>query len=106
LVISIFLSLFGYYPEKRWLWLDGLSWALYVMASVTIGAQGRVHWLSDAVAGGLMGFGIGWTVGRRFYRDRMLERHDNNRDVSREDEFSIFVVGNATGVTIMAVIRI
>jgi membrane-associated phospholipid phosphatase len=101
--MAMIASLLGYYPEKRWLWPAGFSWALYVMASVTIGAQGRVHWLSDAVAGGLMGFGIGWTVGRRFYRDRML---DSTKDVSREDEFSIYLVGNATGVTIMAVIRI
>jgi membrane-associated phospholipid phosphatase len=104
--MAMIASLLSYYPEKKWLWPAGFSWALYVMASVVLGAQGRVHWLSDAVAGGLMGFGIGWTVGRRFYRDRMLKRHDNAEDVSREDEFSIYLVGNASGVTIMAIIRI
>ena len=48
-----------------------VSFAAYVMAAATIGDQGGVHWLSDVVAGGLMGWAIGKTVGEGFARGRL-----------------------------------
>lgn len=42
------------------------SWAGLVMASATFGFQGDVHWASDVVAGGLIGWAIGRQVGRSF----------------------------------------
>jgi membrane-associated phospholipid phosphatase len=63
-------SFAAYYREKPWMLPAAIGYALYVSAAVTFGVRGRVHWLSDAVAGTLMGAGIGWTVGSRFARDR------------------------------------
>ena len=48
-----------------------VSFAAYVMAAATVGDQGGVHWLSDVVAGGLMGWAIGKTVGEGFARGRL-----------------------------------
>jgi hypothetical protein len=36
----------------------------YMLAMVSAEHQGQFHWFSDGVAGGLMGYAIGRTVGR------------------------------------------
>lgn len=41
------------------------GWAGYVAASAALGDQGGFHWASDVLVGGVMGWVIGDTVGRR-----------------------------------------
>ena len=59
-------ALTTYFHESSKIKFWAYTWATYVMVSVTIGIQGRVHWLSDTVAGGMMGWIIGRTVGKSF----------------------------------------
>ena len=64
--MALAASLSSYFGASGRLRLCVYGWAAYVMAGVTFGARGGVHWLSDAVAGGLMGWAIGTTIGKRF----------------------------------------
>jgi membrane-associated phospholipid phosphatase len=61
-------SLATYFDEIDWMPVAAYGWAAYVAASVTVG--GHVHWLSDTLAGGMMGWAIGRTVGRGFAAGR------------------------------------
>ena len=56
------MSLIIIYADKRWLKAIGLVYAIYIC----IGVSTTIHWLSDAVAGGLIGIAIGLTVGKCF----------------------------------------
>jgi hypothetical protein len=69
--MALAASLASYFNDSPWVQIVAYGWAAYVMASVTFGAQGNVHWLSDAVAGGAMGLCIGWTIGHNFASNRL-----------------------------------
>ncbi len=69
--MALAASLSSYYVDSRRVRYCGYGWAAYVMAAATIGDQGGVHWLSDVVAGGLMGWAIGQAVGEGFARGRL-----------------------------------
>ena len=69
--MALAAALSSYYSDSRLVRYCGYGWAAYVMAAATIGDQGGVHWLSDVVAGGLMGWAIGKTVGEGFARGRL-----------------------------------
>jgi membrane-associated phospholipid phosphatase len=58
-------ALFGFYPDHAWIAAIGYPVALSIGFGMV---QGHYHWLSDVVAGALMGHVIGWSVGRRFRR--------------------------------------
>lgn len=61
--VALVSSLFAFYPDELWLALVGYPLA----AGIGIGmVEGDYHWLSDIVAGALIGHVIGWTVGREF----------------------------------------
>ena len=66
--MALAASLSSYYGDSGLVRYCGYGWAAYVMAAATIGDQGGVHWLSDVVAGGLMGWAIGRAVGEGFAR--------------------------------------
>lgn len=59
-------SLSNYYSESTKVRTVAYGWAAYVMASASIGFQGDIHWASDVIAGGLIGWAIGRTVGKSF----------------------------------------
>ena len=59
-------ALANYYQDSVRIRTLTYGWAASVMASATFGFQGDVHWASDVVAGGLMGWVIGRTVGKSF----------------------------------------
>jgi membrane-associated phospholipid phosphatase len=59
-------ALAHYYADSSSVKRMAYGWAGYVMVSAAIGFQGDVHWASDVVAGGLMGWAIGRAVGRGF----------------------------------------
>ena len=69
--MALAASLSRYYSDSRRVRYCGYGFAAYVMAAATVGDQGGVHWLSDVVAGGLMGWAIGKTVGEGFARGRL-----------------------------------
>ena len=69
--MALAASLSNYYSDSMRVRYFGYGWAAYVMAAATIGDQGGVHWLSDVVAGGLMGWTIGKVVGEGFERGRL-----------------------------------
>lgn len=77
--MALSAALASYYREQIWLQVLVYCWAAYVMTSVVIGARGGVHWLSDAVAGGAMGWAIGWTVGSGFRGEANEARAETNR---------------------------
>ena len=69
--MALAASLSSYYNDSRRVRYCGYGWAAYVMAAATFGDQGGVHWLSDVVAGGLMGWTIGKVIGEGFARGRL-----------------------------------
>lgn len=59
-------SLMAFYNDKTWLKFAGGAYLGYLFLSVISHGHSSMHWFSDAVAGTLMGFAVGWTVGRDF----------------------------------------
>jgi membrane-associated phospholipid phosphatase len=62
--VSIAASLSEIYPESR---ESHVVW-YGVAAYVAFGVSTNIHWLSDSVAGALVGYSIGKTVGKSYYR--------------------------------------
>ena len=69
--IALAGSLSSWFNDSRRVRYYACGWAAYVMAAAAFGARGGVHWLSDVVAGGLMGWTIGTTIGEGFARGRL-----------------------------------
>ena len=69
--MALAASLSSYFNDSKRVKYYAYGWAAYVMAAVTFGDQGGVHWLSDVVAGGLMGWAIGTTIGKGFARGHL-----------------------------------
>lgn len=55
-----------FYPEKTWVKWAAYGTSAYMFYVVSSYDRGQMHWFSDAVAGGLMGYAIGSTVGSNF----------------------------------------
>ncbi len=71
---AIVSALVAFYPDEPWIALVGYPIALLVGFGMI---DGDYHWLSDVVAGGLMGHVVGWTIGRNFRnRFEALRRGD------------------------------
>lgn len=52
-----------FYPEHEWLWyVNGAMTAAMAAGMVS----GDYHWTSEVVAGALIGFAVGYTVGKNF----------------------------------------
>jgi membrane-associated phospholipid phosphatase len=56
-------ALVAFYPNELWIALLGYPFALAVSAGMV---EGDYHWLSDVVAGALIGHVIGWVTGANF----------------------------------------
>ncbi len=90
-------TLITYFHDQAWVKLAAYSWMTYIMASVVLGNSGGVHWASDAVAGGFMGFTVGYTVGKSF-----LEKNNpTNIAKKSSDSMKIFPLVNRNNVQIM-----
>ena len=57
------VALFILFPQKRWLGIASIIYALYIGVGVSM----TIHWFSDFAAGALVGTVIGITVGKSFY---------------------------------------
>jgi membrane-associated phospholipid phosphatase len=60
-------ALIGYYPHSTVVQAAGYTLIAYIMFGVTANGRGGMHWFSDAVAGALMSYAVGTTVGK-YYR--------------------------------------
>ncbi|MEO6536703.1 MAG: phosphatase PAP2 family protein [Candidatus Paceibacterota bacterium] len=64
IAFSMAVALVCMYPKKRWLVYAVLLYALYIGVGVSM----SIHWLSDAVAGLIIGSIAGTVVGKSFSR--------------------------------------
>jgi len=66
--MAVVSALTSYYPGKTWLKVAGFGLVGYTMFGVSANNRGGMHWFSDAVAGALMSYAVGSTVGK-YYRN-------------------------------------
>lgn len=66
--MAVVSALTSYYPDKPWLKITGYTWVAYTMFGVCSVNRGAMHWFSDAVAGALMSYAVGSTVGKYYRR--------------------------------------
>ncbi len=65
--MAVVSALTSYYPDKTWLKVAGFGLVAYTMFGVSANNRGGMHWFSDAIAGALMSYAVGSTVGK-YYR--------------------------------------
>lgn len=61
-------SLYATNRDKAWALPAAIAYSAWIGSSMVFGGRGNIHWGSEAVAGWLMGAGIGWVVGDSYYR--------------------------------------
>jgi membrane-associated phospholipid phosphatase len=66
--MSVVSALINYYPDKTWLKFAGYGLVAYTMVGVISVNRGGMHWFSDAIAGALMSYAVGSTVGKYYRR--------------------------------------
>src|SRR5262249_14906903 len=64
-ISSLVSSLVAYYPDQIWIAAIGYPTAAAIAVGMIVG---NYHWLSDVVAGALIGHVIGWVTGKEFRR--------------------------------------
>ncbi len=64
--MAVVSALTSYYPHSTWLRIAGYGLVGYTMAAVSANNRGGMHWFSDAVAGALISYTIGSSVGSYF----------------------------------------
>lgn len=80
-------ALAAFYPEKTWIKNCAYGYIAFLTVSIIIHDRGRAHWFSDIVAGGLMGFTFGPTIGKNFRNYRDLQ--GNNLSTTDPDDYSV-----------------
>jgi hypothetical protein len=76
-MITSFLS---FYKDNIAMNIIGYTYLAYLFGSVISFNKSTMHWFSDAVAGTLMGYGIGSNIGANF-RDKW-DNHNKNEKIS------------------------
>ena len=71
---SLAMSIASYNRDNPLVVAGCALYAGYIATSMVLGGKGEAHWLSDAVAGTLMGASIGWYIGSVFYKDKVGEK--------------------------------
>ncbi|HKU41251.1 MAG TPA: phosphatase PAP2 family protein [Polyangiales bacterium] len=69
--VAMVSALTAFYPDEYWLPAVGYPFALAIGIGMI---DGDYHWLSDVVAGALIGHVVGWTIGRNFRRHYDAQR--------------------------------
>lgn len=62
-ISSLASTMIYYYPAADWMKVLGYGAMAYTLIGVSTHEQGQFHWFSEGIAGGLMGYAIGKTVG-------------------------------------------
>lgn len=77
---AIISSLIHFYSNSNLPKIIGYPLIAAITASVTLHGQGQMHWLSESIAGALIGYAIGWTVG-----DRLRDAYDEELGRGKTD---------------------
>jgi membrane-associated phospholipid phosphatase len=80
--MAVVSALTSYYPNSTWLKIAGYSVVGYTMAAVSAHNRGGMHWFSDAVAGALISYTIGSSVGS-YFRSVYSESHPHEPSSKR-----------------------
>lgn len=83
-------SLAWYYPDRWWISIPGALLIAYTMVGVTVH---NGHWMSDNIAGLLMGYAIGSTVGKSFRKLVNRKLHIDEKQVEIEPIMSFSSIG-------------
>jgi membrane-associated phospholipid phosphatase len=67
IAFAMAVTVFRLFPKQRWLGYLAISYAFYIGFGVSM----TIHWLSDFVAGALIGTVVGVVVGTSFSRNKM-----------------------------------
>ena len=81
------------YKDNLWLKIGTYSYATLMGLFVSF----NVHWVSESIAGALLGYAMGKTIGRSF--SKLLG------DNKTEDNFSLVVIPNKTGFAVQLAMR-
>jgi membrane-associated phospholipid phosphatase len=81
--VALVSALVAFYPDELWLALVGYPLALAIGVGMI---EGDYHWLSDVVAGALMGHVIGWVVGKNFRDEFEARRAGGSTEPIRETQ--------------------
>ena len=68
-------TVFTLLPKPRWLGYVAVAYAFYVGLGVSM----TIHWLSDFIAGAILGTVVGVVVGRRFSATRRCQISGESR---------------------------
>lgn len=93
-------ALTSYYPEKTWLRMASIAYIGTIAACVMIDERGRAHWLSEVIAGGLMGYAIGSTVGNEFNKYREQKSEQKSEAGNSRVSWYPFIGRNVKGLTL------
>jgi membrane-associated phospholipid phosphatase len=58
----------NYYPDNIWVKIGGYAMVAYTMVGVAAVGGGHMHWFSEGVAGAVMNYAVGSTIGRSYRR--------------------------------------
>jgi len=89
--MAVASSLAAYYPDNQWVRYGALAMVLYTTVGVAAVGGGHMHWFSDAIAGDLMGYAIGTTIGR-YYRARVDGMAPGNQKLGIQASPNLFSV--------------
>jgi hypothetical protein len=90
-------SIAAYYDLPAW-WTAFAGTTAYVMFGMTASYNGTEHWFSDTVAGALMGYAIGSSVGEGFRLDRGRGSLASNR--ANRASLSPLIYGGGAGLVV------
>jgi membrane-associated phospholipid phosphatase len=66
IAFAMAIAVFKLFPQRKWLGYLAIAYASYI----GIGVSTTIHWLSDFVAGALIGTAVGLVVGHSFSRNQ------------------------------------
>ena len=91
--MAVMTTIATYFADTSWVQYASYGWATYIFAAVSFGHSGGIHWISDVVAGALMGWTIGRTVGRGF-----AKKHDDKKEAASNYQFIPIVNKDVVGL--------
>ncbi len=69
--VALATGLMTFVPEKMWVRILAILYVLYMAIGMSVTT---LHWLSDTVAGALIGVAIGFAVGRSYFERLRTEK--------------------------------
>jgi membrane-associated phospholipid phosphatase len=94
---ALVTTLSALYPEKTWIRYASYTYISLLAASIAI--HGEAHWLSEIVAGGLMGYAIGKVIGEDFYQMHKSQKRKAKEKSKLSFKFIPVIGSQYSGVT-------